>query len=87
MPANMKVLEAMGPDYTNEKFGGQNILKTYDAICRNILEIVPDKYTRDCQNMFSKHVRNGIKEGLADEQILDNFKKEVKDKYPELKGL
>ncbi len=87
MPANMKVLEAMGPDYTNEKFGGQNILKTYDAVCQNILEIVPDIYTRDCQNIFSRVARNGIKEGQTDDQIIDTFKKEVADKYPQLKGL
>lgn len=87
MPANMKVLEAMGPDYANERFGGQNILKTYDEVCQTILEIVPDKYTRDCQNMFGKHANQGIKEGLTDEEILNNFKNEVKDKYPELKGL
>lgn len=85
MPANMQVLEAMGADYTNDRFGGQNILKTYDSVCRSILEIVPDIYTRDTQNLFRKHATNGIKEGLTDEQILENFKNEVKDKYPELK--
>ncbi|GHU75470.1 hypothetical protein AGMMS49992_19530 [Clostridia bacterium] len=87
MPANRNVLEAMGADYTNARFGGQNILKTYDKVCQAILEIIPDKYTRDCQNIFGKHANQGIKENLTDEQILQNFKNEVRDKYPELKGL
>ncbi|MDR1262996.1 MAG: extracellular solute-binding protein [Oscillospiraceae bacterium] len=87
MPANMKVLEAMGPDYSNEKFGGQNILQTYDKVCQSILDIVPDIYTRDCQNLFGKHANQGIKDGLANDQIIKNFQDEVRDKYPELKGL
>jgi hypothetical protein len=32
-------------------------------------------------------VENGLKEGKTDEEIISAFKAEVKDKYPELKGL
>lgn len=87
MPANMKVFEEIGSDYEAENFGGQNILKTYDEICRDISSIRPDKYTRDVQNTFGKHCEEGIKNGLSDEEIIENFKKEVKDKYPEIKDL
>ncbi len=87
MPANKLVLSAKGEDYTNEKFGGQNILKTYDSICSAIANIRPDKYTRDLQNLFGKHVNNGLQEGKTDEEIINAFKAEVKDKYPELNGL
>lgn len=87
MPANMKVFEKIGANYSSEKFGGQNILKTYDSICRDIPPIVPDMYTRGVQNIFQKHCEQGIKQGLTDEQIIENFKKEVKDKYPEISGL
>lgn len=87
MPANKLVLGIKGENYSNEKFGGQNILATYDSICSTIANIRPDKYTRDLQNLFGKHVNNGLKEGKTDEEILAAFKAEVKDKYPELSGL
>lgn len=87
MPANRKVFEQIGADYKSEKFGNQNILKTYNDICNNIPEITPDQYTRAFQNSFSKHAQEGIKKGLSDEQIIDNFKKEMKDKFPEVEGL
>ena len=87
MPANKNIVDILGPDYTNEKFGGQNIMKTYDTICRNISDIVPDKYTRDVQNKFAKHAEQGIKDGLDNDAIIANFKAEIKDTYPELKGL
>lgn len=87
MPANKLVLAAKGENYSNEKFGGQNILKTYDSICTAIADIRPDKYTRDLQNLFGKHVENGLKEGKTDDEIISAFKAEVKDKYPELQGL
>ena len=87
MPANKLVLENKGENYSNEKFGGQNILKTYDSITSGIENIRPDKYTRDLQNLFGRHVNNGLKEGKTDEEIINAYKLEIKDKYPELKGL
>lgn len=87
MPANKNIVDVLGEDYANERFGGQNIIKTYDAISNNIPDITPDQYTRGIQNMFSKHAQQGVRDGLNNEQILDNFIKEVKDTYPELKGL
>ncbi len=87
MPANKNIINVLGEDYTNEKFGGQNIMKTYDAICQNIPDIVPDQYTRGLQNMFGKHARQGIMDGLDNDTIIANFKAEAKDTYPELKGL
>jgi multiple sugar transport system substrate-binding protein len=87
MPINKTVIDQIGTDYKAEKFGNQNILKTYNEIASNIPDIIPDKYTRDVQNMFAKHAEEGIKKGLSDQQIIDNFKKEVKDKYPEIQGL
>lgn len=87
MPANKNIVNLLGEDYSNERFGGQNIIKTYDAISRNIPDIIPDQYTRGIQNMFSKHAQQGVRDGLNNEQIFENFLKEVKDTYPELKGL
>lgn len=86
MPATKLVFGKMGADYKSDNFGGQNILKTYNDICENIPPIVPDQYTRDAQNIFTKHCEEGIKKGLTDEKIIENFKKELKDKYPEVQG-
>lgn len=87
MPANTKVFDQIGADYTASKFGNQNILKTYNDILKTIPNIVPDKYTRDVQNIFGKHAEQGIKKGESDEQIIKEFETEVKDKYPEIEGL
>lgn len=87
MPANKNIVNVLGKEYANERFGGQNIIATYDAISNNIPNITPDQYTRGVQNMFSKHANQGIRDGLDNDQIIDNFIKEVKDTYPELKGL
>ncbi len=87
MPANKNIAAVLGAEYTNERFGGQNIIKTYDLISQNIPDIIPDQYTRGIQNKFSKHAQQGVKDGLTNEAIMENFIKDVKDTYPELKGL
>lgn len=87
MPANTKVFDQIGANYTAPKFGNQNILKTYNDVLKAIPNIVPDKYTRDVQNIFGKHAEQGIKKGESDDQIIKEFEAEVKDKYPEIQGL
>jgi multiple sugar transport system substrate-binding protein len=87
VPASKAVFAKYGADFKNDKFGDQNVFKAYDDICNNVEPIIPDKYTRDFQNNFGKQVREGIPAGLTDEQIIDNFKKAMKDKYPEVEGL
>ncbi len=84
MPANKNIVNVLGPDYTNANFGGQNIMKTYDTICRTIPDIVPDQYTRGLQNKFSNYAQNGVREGLSNEDIVKNFLNDVRDTYPEL---
>jgi multiple sugar transport system substrate-binding protein len=87
VPASKAVFAQFGADYKNDKFGDQNVFKTYDEICSNVVPITPDKYTREFQNNFGKQVREGIPAGLSDEEIIANFKKAMKDKYPEVEGL
>lgn len=85
MPANKSISDLLGADYTNAKFGGQNIMATYDKVCQGILDIVPDQYTRGLQNKFQKYAENGIKNGEDNDTIVANFLKDVADTYPELK--
>lgn len=87
MPASKAVFAQIGADYKSDNFAGQNILSTYNDICEKILPISPDQYTRDAQSVFAKHCTEGIKNGITDEEIIANFKKELKDKYPEIQGL
>lgn len=84
VPASKKVADELAEGFSAEKFGGQNLLKTYSEICAKIVGITPDKYTRSVQNLFQKHAGNGIKEGKDDATIIKEFKAELKDMYPEI---
>ena len=84
IPASKPVCDELAENFAAEDFGGQNLLATYSVICDKIAGITPDKYTRPTQNLFSKVVSNGIKEGQDNDTIIENFKKELKDQYPEV---
>ena len=49
--------------------------------------MIPDKYTSDLKNLFTKHASDGIKNGLSNDEIVANFEAEAKDRYPEIEGL
>lgn len=87
MPANRSVIEEIGADFSAERFGGQNILRTYDEINQAIPAIIPDQYTRAAQNTFSRHAKEGVLNGLSDEEIIENFKDDLRDQFPEIGGL
>lgn len=84
VPASKAVSEELAADFSAENFGGQNLIKTYNEICEKIPGITPDKYTRATQNLFQKVATNGIKEGQDNDTIIENFKKELHDQYPEI---
>ncbi len=86
IPANKTISDKL-PDFSAEKFGGQNILGTYTGIVETIPDVTTDIYYRKLINTFVKHANQGIKNGQSNEEIYESFKKEVKDLYPELKGL
>lgn len=83
-PASKTAVEASKEGYSAEEFGGQNILETYGEVCEKIKPIVPDKYTRATQNDFQKAVTDGIKAGKDNDAIIEEFKKMVRDKFPEV---
>ena len=84
VPASKTVCDSLAQGFAAEDFGGQNLLATYSVICDKIVGITPDKYTRSVQNLFQKVATNGIKEGQDNDTIIENFKKELKDQYPEV---
>ena len=84
VPASRTAIEKMAEGYTNEDFGGQNLLATYGEILENVEAITPDKYTRAVQNLFQKYASNGIKEGQTNDEIVASFKAALADQYPEV---
>lgn len=84
VPASRTAIEAMAEGYSDSKFGGQNLLATYGDILEYVESIVPDKYTRSVQNLFTKYVTNGLKEGKDNDTILADFKAALADQYPEV---
>jgi multiple sugar transport system substrate-binding protein len=84
VPASQTVAQTLATGFTSDKFGGQNTLETYSAICANTEGITPDKYTRPVQNLFQKHATDGIKAGKTNDEIIGAFKDELRDMYPEV---
>jgi multiple sugar transport system substrate-binding protein len=84
VPVNKRVCDELAAGYTNEQFGGQNILATYSEICANIPGVTPNKYTRTSINNFQKAATNGIKDGQSDEDIIAEFKSLMRDQFPEI---
>ncbi len=84
VPANAVVARKLAEGYSEPKFGGQNLMKTYDEINTGVAAIVPDKYTRTLQNKFQGYAESGVLAGETNEEIIAKFTAEVKDMYPEL---
>ena len=84
VPASKTVTDTLAEGFTSADFGGQNILATYSQICDKIEGITPDKYTRASQNLFQNAATNGIKEGKDNDAIIEDFKSELHDQYPEI---
>lgn len=84
VPASRAVTEALSEGFSSEDFGGQNLLATYSETCDKIEGITPDKYTRSTQNLFQKVATNGIKEDKDNDTIIEEFKAELRDQYPEV---
>lgn len=84
VPVSKKVCDELAGGYTNEQFGGQNILETYSEICATIPGVTPNKYTRATIGLFQKAATNGIKDGQSDEAVITEFKALMKDQFPEV---
>ena len=84
VPARVPLIKSLAANYNAPRFGGQNLAKTYDEINSGVVDVVPDKYTRALQNLFQKHAEQGVKNGLDNTSIVNNFKAESRDQYPEL---
>ena len=87
VPASQSVSKKLAENYTAEDFGGQNLMGVDDGSSANISDVIPDKYTSDLKNLFTKHASDGIKNGLSNDEIVANFEAEAKDRYPEIEGL
>jgi multiple sugar transport system substrate-binding protein len=85
VPARTSLIKTLARSYSAPRFGGQNLAKTYDEINSGVVDVVPDVYTRELQNLFQKHAEQGVQNSLDNAKIIDNFKAEARDMHPELK--
>ena len=84
VPASKAVCDELAEGFSAEDYGGQNLMATYSQICDKIAGITPDKYTRASQNLFQKVATDGIKAGQTNDEIVEEFKKQLRDQYPEV---
>jgi multiple sugar transport system substrate-binding protein len=84
VPARVPLIQELAKSYSAPRFGGQNLAKTYDEINSGVYDVVPDVYTREFQNLFQKHAEQGVRNGLDNNTIINNFKTEARDNYPGL---
>lgn len=84
VPASKTVCDELAEGFSAEDYGGQNLMATYSQICDKIADITPDKYTRASQNLFQKVATDGIKAGQTNDEIVEEFKKQLQDQYPEV---
>ncbi|WJH34704.1 ABC transporter substrate-binding protein [Paenibacillus sp. CC-CFT747] len=85
MPSSLKVYDENLTKTKSPFFGSQNILQPYYEMMKTIPAIQPDKYGEDVFSKFKKAANDGIANKETFEQVTANFKKEVKNAYPELK--
>lgn len=85
MPGSGKVYESNLDTYTSTFFGDQNILKPYYESVKQMPAIKADKYGEDILSKWRKAAGDGITNNLSYEDVVKNFKKEVKNTFPEIK--
>ncbi|MBO4213695.1 MAG: carbohydrate ABC transporter substrate-binding protein [Lachnospiraceae bacterium] len=81
---NQKVNEkfASDPTYGNEFLGGQNDTALFVELAKNIKFQNTSKYDQLCNEGIQQYWREYLKGEVTKEQALDNFRKYIKEKYP-----
>ncbi|CAM3297189.1 extracellular solute-binding protein [Paenibacillus lupini] len=85
MPGSGKVYESNLDTYTSPFFGDQKILKPYYESVKQMPAIKADKYGEDILSKWRKAAGDGVTNNLSYEDVVKNFKKEVKNTFPEIK--
>ncbi|PQP88233.1 hypothetical protein CPT76_20470 [Paenibacillus sp. AR247] len=84
MPGNGKVYEANLDTYKSPLFGDENVLKPYYETVVKIPATKPDKYGEDIMSKWRKVAGDGVTNNRSFDDVVTDFKKEVKNAFPEL---
>jgi multiple sugar transport system substrate-binding protein len=84
MPGNSKVYEANLDTYKSPLFGDENVLKPYYETVVKIPATKPDKYGEDIMSKWRKVAGDGVTNNRSYDDVVTDFKKEVKNAFPEL---
>ena len=73
---------AADPTYGNEFLGGQNDTALFVELAKNIKFQNTSKYDQLCNEGIQQYWREYLKGEVTKEQALENFRKYIKEKYP-----
>jgi multiple sugar transport system substrate-binding protein len=85
MPGLLSVYEDNLETFKSPMFGDQNILKPYYETVKDIPGYKSDKYGEEVLSIWRKAAGQGVKNNADIKEVIKNFKKEVKNTFPELK--
>ncbi|ETI67520.1 ABC transporter substrate-binding protein [Neobacillus vireti] len=84
MPGLLTVYKDNLETFKSPMFGDQNILKPYYETVKDIPGLKPDKYGEEVLSKWRKVAGQGIKDKDDINNVIEKFKKEVKNTFPEL---
>lgn len=83
-PALMSVYEDNFESFTSPLTGDQDILRQYYDLVKDIPAKKADKYSEDVLGLWRVSASQGIQNDRSINEVIDRFKKEVKNSFPEL---
>ncbi|MGZ4160110.1 MAG: ABC transporter substrate-binding protein [Neobacillus sp.] len=84
MPGLLTVYKDNLNTFKSPMFGDQNVLKPYYEMVKDIPAYKPDKYGEDVLGIWRKVAGQGVKDNASINDVIKNFKKEVKNTFPEI---
>ncbi|MDQ0972570.1 multiple sugar transport system substrate-binding protein [Neobacillus niacini] len=84
MPGLLSVYEKNVDTFKSEMFGDQNVLKPYYDTVKDIPATNSDKYGEEVLAKWRKVSGQGVKDNDDIKDVIKEFKKEVKNTFPEL---
>lgn len=85
MPGNSVVFEENMDTSKTPFTGDQKVLEVYYDLLKAVPAVAPDQYNEEVFKKFKNASNDGIKNGWTYEKVLEEFVKEFKNSYPELK--
>lgn len=80
-PGSLKVYEDNMETFTSPFFGEQNILKPYYELMKSLPPLRANEYDEEIFGKFKKHATEGINNNKTYAEVLEAFKKDVKNAF------